>query len=247
MKGKKGLFITFEGPDGSGKSTQVRLLGAYLTEQGFDPVLTREPGGTRIGEKIRDIILDQGNAEMDALTESLLYAASRAQHVAEVIRPALDAGCAVLCDRYVDSSIAYQGCGRGLGSIVADINSLAVGGVVPDLTILIDIDPEACFDRIGKRVIREGGDRMESEDLAYHRAVYDGYLELASLHPDRVKRVDGNGGVDAVSDDVRKVVNAFLLDRLNASSGAPARDVPDDPANTRPEQTTVHAAKGERS
>jgi dTMP kinase len=206
----RGRFITFEGPDGSGKSTQIRLLGEYLSGKGLDIVYTREPGGTRIGEKIRDITLDPENAEMDPLTEAMLYASSRAQHVAEIIRPALDAGRAVLCDRYVDSSIAYQGYGRGLGEIVACVNDLAVGGVRPDLTIFIDIAPASCFERIGQ----SGGDRMESEDLSYHEAVYNGYLRLAADHPDRVRRVDGSREIIAVRDEIREIVDSFDWDGI---------------------------------
>jgi dTMP kinase len=205
----EGRFITFEGPDGSGKSTQTRLLGEYLSGKGFDIVYTREPGGTRIGEKIRDITLDPGNTEMDPLTEAMLYASSRAQHVAEIIRPALEAGCTVLCDRYVDSSIAYQGYGRGLGEIVARVNDLAVDGVKPDLTIFIDIPPASCFERIG-----QGGDRMESEGLSYHEAVYRGYLRLAADDPDRVKSVDGSREVCVVRDDIRTIVDRFDWDGI---------------------------------
>jgi dTMP kinase len=210
---KKGLFITFEGPDGSGKSTQLNLLGKYMESRGFDVVCTREPGGTRIGEKIRDIILDPASSEMDPVTEAMLYAASRAQHVAEVIRPALDAGRAVLCDRYVDSSIAYQGYGRGVGALVEEVNAFAVGGLEPDLTILLDIAPEVCFERIGKRMAGGGGDRMESESIAYHRSVYAAYLDLASRRPDRIRRVDGERGIGAVRDDIREIVTAFLNER----------------------------------
>jgi dTMP kinase len=204
----KGRFITFEGPDGSGKSTQIRLLGEYLSGKGLDIVYTREPGGTRIGEKIRNITLDPENTEMDPLTEAMLYASSRAQHVAEIIRPALEAGRTVLCDRYVDSSIAYQGYGRGLGETVACVNDIAVGDVKPDLTIFIDIPPTSCFERIGQ----SGGDRMESEDISYHEAVYKGYLRLAIGHPDRIRRVDGLQEITSVRDDIRAIADLFDWD-----------------------------------
>jgi dTMP kinase len=202
----RGAFITFEGPDGSGKSTQIRLLADHLKEHGHDVVLTREPGGTRIGERIRDLILDRGCAEMDPLTEALLYAASRAQHAAEVIRPALEAGRTTLCDRFVDSSIAYQGYGRGLGDVVRQVNELALGGLAPDLTILMDIPPEACFERIG----RSGGDRIESEAIAYHRLVYDAYLTLAERYPARIRRVDAARPPEEIQDEIRAITDAFF-------------------------------------
>ena len=133
---KQGMFITFEGPDGSGKTTQIKRLKAFLEQNGIQVVLTREPGGTLIGEKIREIILDKDHIEMDNLTEALLYAASRAQHVAQVIRPNLDAGRTVICDRFMDSSLVYQGVGRQLGSLVRTINEIAVNGTLPDLTAI---------------------------------------------------------------------------------------------------------------
>jgi dTMP kinase len=202
----RGAFITFEGPDGSGKSTQIRLLADYLKERGHDVVMTREPGGTRIGERIRDLILDRGSAEMDPLTEALLYAASRAQHAAEVIRPALEVGRTTLCDRFVDSSIAYQGYGRGLGDVVRQVNEAALGGLAPDLTILMDIPPEACFERIG----RTGGDRIESEAIAYHRLVYDAYLTLAEQNPVRIHRVGAARPPDIIHKDIRAITDAFF-------------------------------------
>jgi dTMP kinase len=213
---KKGLCISFEGPDGSGKTTQIKLLGEYLSDLGHEVVYTREPGGTRIGEKIRALILDVGNAEMSALAEMMLYAASRAQHIAEVIGPALEKGSTVLCDRYVDSSVVYQGYGRRLGRVVSEVNALAVGETVPDLTILLKIDPEACFDRIG----RTGGDRIESEEMDYHRRVYSGYLELERKYPERVKGVDATGDVDDVCANVRRAVDGFLESYDSPDGGA---------------------------
>jgi dTMP kinase len=204
----RGIFITLEGPDGSGKSTQLAYLRELLESMGLDVVCTREPGGTHIGEKIRDIILDAKHMEMAPITEAMLYASSRAQHVAEVIRPALFAGRVVLCDRYVDSSIAYQGYGRGLGEVVTDINALAVGDAAPDLTILIDIPPADCFERIG-----HGGDRIESEALAYHQSVYDGYLRIASADPARVKLVNGARDRESVRGDIAKLVEDFMAGR----------------------------------
>ena len=146
---KKGLFITIEGPDGSGKSTQIEKLRVYLEKKGYKAILTREPGGTEISEKIRNIILDKNNKEMNNMTEALLYAASRAQHVAEVIKPALEMGETVICDRFIDSSIAYQGYGRGIGEPVRVINEYAVAGCMPDITFLLKLDP-----RIGKGRIK---------------------------------------------------------------------------------------------
>ena len=138
----RGLFITFEGPDGSGKTTQIERLRAFISEKGYDAILTREPGGTAISEKIREIILDKNNMEMDYMTEALLYAASRAQHVAQVIEPALESGKTVICDRFMDSSLVYQGSGRKLGDCVRVINEYAVRGCFRDSTFLLQVDPE---------------------------------------------------------------------------------------------------------
>lgn len=171
---KNGLFISIEGPDGSGKSTQIEVLRKYFEKQGIDVLLTREPGGTPISEKIREIILDKNNMEMDDMTEALLYAASRAQHVAEVIKPALAAGKIVICDRFIDSSIAYQGYGRELGDCVRVINEYAVRGCIPDMTFLMKMDP-----KVGKERISESEqDRLEQEKLDFHRRVFDGYIEM---------------------------------------------------------------------
>ena len=203
---RPGLFITFEGPDGAGKTTQISRLTDYLVSMGMDTVLTREPGGTRIGEKIREIILDPQHQEMDHLTEALLYASSRAQHVAEKIRPALDEGKTVICDRFMDSSIAYQGYGRKLGERVRIINEIAVEGLTPDLTILLLVDPDE-----GKKRISNGFlDRLELEAIHYHRDVYEGYLALANRYPERILCIDGNRGIEEISSEIIEKTAAFL-------------------------------------
>lgn len=165
------MFVTFEGCEGVGKSTQLALLKDYLKKTGQEAVYVREPGSTEISEKIRSIILDPENTAMTAQTEALLYAAARAQLVAEVIRPALDAGKTVICDRYVDSSVAYQGYARGLGvGFVAKINSYALENAVPDVTVFIDLRPSASF-----RSVRRD-DRLEREEESFHDKVYEGYI-----------------------------------------------------------------------
>jgi dTMP kinase len=203
---KSGLFITFEGPDGSGKTTQIRKLTMFMTEQGFDTLVTREPGGTVIGEKIRDVILDRNHTEMDAITEAMLYAASRAQHVSEVIAPALEAGRTVICDRFMDSSIAYQGYGRKLGDCVRVINEIAVAGLIPDITFLLVVDPKE-----GKRRIKnEQLDRLELEENDYHQDVYNGYMELAKEHSNRIVLIDGSGDIEGISQEITRIAKEFL-------------------------------------
>ena len=201
-----GLFISLEGPDGSGKSTQTEYLREYFQELSLDCIFTREPGGTEIGEKTRQIILDRENSKMADMTEALLYAASRAQHVEEKILPALEAGKVVVCDRYVDSSIAYQGYGRHMGKQIEEINSYAICGCIPDLTILISVNP-----RVGRKRIAAGErDRLESEKLKFHQDVYQGYLELAEREPDRIKVVDGTRDREAIRDEIRQYVEQVL-------------------------------------
>jgi dTMP kinase len=211
----KGYFISIEGSDGSGKSTQIKLIKEYFASKGFEVVESREPGGTRIGEKIRDIILDNENVEMSPVTEALLYAASRAQHVTEVIRPCLEQGKVIICDRYVDSSIAYQGVGRGLGmDVVSKINSVAIQGIMPDLTIFFDIDPEVALNR----KIEDGkADRLELEKLEFHKKVYKGYKQIASTNS-RIKIVDASRSVMEIHKDVINIIDEFLLKRSNGQS-----------------------------
>ncbi|MBE6035212.1 MAG: dTMP kinase [Clostridiales bacterium] len=209
---KRGLFISIEGPDGSGKSTQIRLLKEFLDESGLEAILTREPGGTVISEKIRQLILDKQHTEMDPMTEALLYAASRAQHVAEVIKPAIKTGKTVICDRFVDSSIAYQGYGRQLGDAVRIINEYAVAGCMPDITFLLKVEPS-----IGKeRIKEEEQDRLEKEKLDFHNAVFQGYLDLERIYKDRIIGIDAAKDIDAISNEIilhiRKILNADNLE-----------------------------------
>lgn len=205
---KRGLFISIEGPDGSGKSTQIRLLKEFLNDNGMEAILTREPGGTVISEKIRQIILDKEHIEMDPMTEALLYAASRAQHVAEVIKPGLQSGKTVICDRFVDSSMAYQGYGRHLGDAVRIINEYAVAGCMPDITFLLKVDPS-----IGKnRIKEEEQDRLENEKLDFHNAVFKGYLELEEIYKDRIIGIDATKNIEEISNQIISHMRNILKD-----------------------------------
>ena len=197
----RGLFISFEGTDGSGKTTQYRLFAEYLVSLGYEVVTTREPGGTPISEKIRGIILDPENTEMDDMTEALLFAAGRAQHVAQLIRPSVEAGKIVLCDRFMDSSIAYQGYARGLGDCVRIINEYAVAGMQPDLTFLLDLPPQA-----GRaRNVKAGkADRLEKQTMEFHSKVYEGYKKLAEIYPDRFIVIDADGSIEEVQGRIRR-------------------------------------------
>lgn len=203
---KKGLFITVEGPDGAGKTTQLEFMKKYLLDRGENVLFTREPGGTPISEKIRGIILDKKNSEMDPMTETLLYAASRAQHIAQVIGPALEHGKIVVCDRFVDSSIAYQGYGRKLGDCVAIINDYAIGGRVPDLTFLLKLDPSE-----GKSRIKDSlQDRIEREKMEFHSDVFNGYLELEKKYSDRIVGIDASRTIEEISYEIKKYLEALL-------------------------------------
>ncbi|MGI6767402.1 MAG: dTMP kinase [Lentihominibacter sp.] len=203
---RKGLFITFEGGDGSGKSTQISILKEKLEKEGFEIYLTREPGGTDISEKIREIILDKSNAEMTAMTETMLYAAARAQLVEQVIRPAVNGGKIVICDRFVDSSIAYQAYGRNLGDAVSIINSFAIGDCIPDMTILLKVDPEEGSRRIAARE----QDRIETAPRDFHRRVYEGYLSLEERYPERVVGIDAKHTIDEIAEIIDEKVRVLL-------------------------------------
>jgi len=195
-----------EGPDGAGKSTQIENIKRFFADRNIDVLFTREPGGTAIGEKIRDILLDRDHSEMDHMTEAMLYAASRAQHVAQVIRPALSEGKVVVCDRFVDSSMAYQGFGRNLGDAVAEINSYAVAGCMPDVTFLMKLDPS-----VGKKRITAGSeDRLEAEKMAFHQAVYEGYLSLEKNNPQRIIGIDAGRSIDDIKEDIYKKLEELL-------------------------------------
>ncbi|RYM04911.1 dTMP kinase [Sporolactobacillus sp. THM7-7] len=206
--GNRGLFITFEGPDGSGKTTQINKLAAVLKKEETPFILTREPGGTAISDKVRAIILNPKYSELTSKTEILLYAASRSQHVDEKIRPALESGKIVLCDRFIDASIAYQGYGLGQPvDRVRSINRFASGGLTPDRTYLIDISPEAGRRRMivrggrsgeGLKNAARGLDRIERRHLAYHRRVREGFLTLYRENKQRIVLINGEREEDAV-------------------------------------------------
>ena len=186
----RGKFITFEGCDGCGKSTQLRLLSEYLAKEGVAHIFTREPGGGKISEAIREILLNGKNSEMTDECEALLYAAARMQHLSDRVEPALAKGKLVICDRYVDSSLAYQAYARGLGKeFIAQINGAALKNYRPDLTIFIDLTPEAAFKR---KHGADENDRLEQAGMEFHKRVYAGYVAIAEEEPERVVRVDGN-------------------------------------------------------
>lgn len=204
----RGKFITIEGTDGSGKSTQIELLMDYLRKKGADVIFTREPGGTQISEKIREIILDVNNSEMTGITEALLYAAARSQHVEEKIIPALEAGKIIICDRFVDSSIAYQGAARGLGTEkIMGINEAALHGIIPDMTLFFDLSPE-------KGILRKKNeralDRLEKEKMDFHEKVYEGYKNLCKKYPERIKPIDADRSIDEVHSEVIEVIDGLL-------------------------------------
>ncbi|MEQ7054591.1 dTMP kinase [Paenibacillus alvei] len=196
---RPGWFITLEGGEGAGKSSAIELLTDKLRQQGVNVVVTREPGGVRIAEKIRSIILDPEHTEMDARTEALLYAAARRQHLVEVVIPALEQGAIVLCDRFVDSSLAYQGYARGLGmEDVWEINRFAIHDTMPDITFWLDIDPQAGLDRIAANQAREVN-RLDKEKLAFHEAVREGYERIAKQEPERIVQLDATQSLTQIS------------------------------------------------
>ena len=206
-----GLFITLEGGEGAGKTTIANAVIDKLSTLGIETLYTREPGGIKIAEKIREVILDRDHTEMDCRTEALLYAAARRQHLVEKVTPAMDEGRIVLCDRFVDSSIVYQGYARGIGmDEVREINQFAIEGFMPDLTIFFDIKPEIGLARIAANDSREVN-RLDLEGLAFHELVYEGYKKQAKMNPERIVSVDATKSVETLTDEVC----ALILSKLN--------------------------------
>lgn len=202
---QKGLFITFEGADGCGKTTQLNLLKDYLIKKGYEVLLTREPGGKGLGEKIREILLNY-DGEISDRCESFLFLADRAQNIDVIINPAIKQGKIVLCDRHTDSSVAYQGYGRGLNiEQIKALNNLATGGIQPDLTLVFDVDIETSMQRVGS-----DKDRMENSGKEFFNRVRNGYLELAKQEPDRIKVIDSTKAIDEVHQNVIKIIETYL-------------------------------------
>jgi len=214
-----GTFITFEGIDGSGKSTQLRLLGNFLRANGCDVLLTREPGGTTLGVRLRAALLD-AMEEVDPLTELLVFAADRAQHVRRMLRPALEAGRVVISDRYADATVAYQGAGRGFSTeLITQIVQLATEGLKPDLTLLFDVSIEESTNRTTRRSTSRSTsgkaprDRLDIENADFHTRVRDAYLQIALAEPERVKLIDASGRVEQTNERVKEIMIPFLQRR----------------------------------
>jgi dTMP kinase len=207
----KGLFITVEGPEGAGKTTILNRLAERFQNEGVKVLQTREPGGIEIAEQIRKVILDTNNTEMDSRTEALLYAAARRQHLVEKVLPALEEGYIVLCDRFIDSSLAYQGYARGLGiDEVYSINHFAIEGKMPHLTLYFDIEPEIGLKRIHKSQEREVN-RLDLEDLRFHQMVREGYHILLERYPERISKVDAHQDIEVVFETAYKIVRERII------------------------------------
>ena len=204
----RGKFITFEGNDGSGKTTISKLVYEQLSTQGINVIFTREPGGIEIAEQIRQIILDPNNKTMDARTEALLYAASRRQHLVEKILPALNNGIHVICDRFIDSSLAYQGMGRQIGmQEVYDMNLFATEGILPDLTLFLDVSVEEAMNRMASR---EAKDRLEQEGNAFHQRVRLGYEKVKELYPQRIHVIDAHQSIEKVTENCMQEIERIF-------------------------------------
>lgn len=214
-----GTFITFEGIDGSGKSTHLRLLAGFLQSNGLEVVLTREPGGTPVGNRLRAALLD-AREEVDPLAELLVFAADRAQHVRRVLRPAIAAGRVVISDRYADATAAYQGAGRGFSpELISEIISLATEGLRPDLTLLFDLSVTESGTRTRRRTNGpHAGDRLDAENAEFHTRVRNAYLRLAETEPERIKVINTNRSVEDTQAAVRNIIVPFLASRGHVSS-----------------------------
>lgn len=205
----KGFFITFEGTEGSGKTTVIEKVEQYYLEKGYKVIRTREPGGSKIAEDIRNVILDVNNTAMDSITEAMLYAASRRQHLVEKVTPYLEKGYIVLCDRFIDSSLAYQGYARGLGiDKVYQLNLIATNGILPDVTIYIDVKPEVGLSRIKSNNREEN--RLDKESIKFHENVYEGYRQVALMFKERFKVINGEQEREAVYNDTINVLNNII-------------------------------------
>lgn len=209
------MFITFEGIEGSGKTTQIHRIDEHLKRKGYDCMATREPGGTEIGQRIRAILLDPQSEHLDPMSELLLYMADRAQHLHEKVKPHITAGKIVLCDRYYDATIAYQGSARALGvDLIRDLHRVALGDFKPDLTLLLDLPPHRGLERAWCQI--DNGDRtgnetrFEKEALAFHEKVRREYLKLVELEPQRIKIIDAAQAEDQVTQDILSVIFSFL-------------------------------------
>jgi dTMP kinase len=217
-----GLFVAFEGGEGAGKTTQARLIAIWLREQGYDVVMTHEPGATKVGMRLRALLLDTAHAGMSPHAEALMYAADRAEHVASVIEPALARGSVVITDRYIDSSLAYQGTGRGLRTPeIARLNRWATGGRTPDLTVLLDMPPEA---GLGRR--HRSADRLEAEPTEFHRRVRAGFLTLARAEPSRYLIVDATRPVEEVTQEIKDRIREVLPDPVPHAAEAATGSFP---------------------
>ena len=209
---KKGLFIVFEGGEGSGKSTMIDKVYEWLREFNYDCITTREPGGISIAEQIRQVILNKENTDMDSRTEALLYTAARRQHLVEKVIPALENGQVVLCDRFLDSSLAYQGFARGIGiDEIYEINKFAIGDCIPDISILFDISPEVGMERINKNSQREVN-RLDLESLDFHNKVREGYDIVYKNNKDRMVKINAEEPIDKVFDNVKNIISNLLND-----------------------------------
>lgn len=203
---EKGLFITFEGADGCGKTTQLNLLKDYLISKGFDVVITREPGGKGLGEKVREILLNYDGVVSDRC-ESFLFLADRAQNIDIIVNPAVEQGKIVLCDRHTDSTVAYQGYGRGLDiTEINMLNNLATHNKKPDLTLVFDVDIETSMQRVG-----QNKDRMESAGKEFFNRVRNGYLELAKQEPQRIKVINSTKSIEEVFENVKEIINSYII------------------------------------